>query len=425
MSELDEDALQDIYTWIDDIPLTRPKKNIARDFSDGVLVAEIIHHFLPKLVDLHNYISVNSTNQKVDNWNLLARKCFNKLAYNPDVELIRAVTHCKTGAIETVLGELRTHIEAFIAKRKAKSFVAKNQIQDQFADPQYIQENGYDNAYGYPAYTDPNYHNTDPNYHNTDPNYHNMQQQQQQQQVIDIPPNAPNPYQYQSPPHVIQDIRYNPSSNLPQQELSPRHTVKDVKQQPRKPVTQATKPKSKLPAKGKVAATTSTETSDLSSLRITLEEKEQALLASQETVQILQVKIRRLEHLLHLKDMRINELKGNPVSQEQVLMLQQHHQTSQQPQPPIHHPLPQYAQPSHQQPIPPAQKYTTQQANIPSHHPNAPMNTRPQPPAQHPNPNMNNNRNVPMQQYNYASMKFNAQPPLPGIPKTPPIDHER
>lgn len=33
-------------------------------------------------------------------------------------------------------------IEALIAKRKAKSFVAKNQIQDQFTDPQYLQENG-------------------------------------------------------------------------------------------------------------------------------------------------------------------------------------------------------------------------------------------------------------------------------------------
>mgnify|MGYP001795061976 CR=1 FL=1 len=32
---LDELILQDVYTWIDQIPLTRPKKNFARDFSDG------------------------------------------------------------------------------------------------------------------------------------------------------------------------------------------------------------------------------------------------------------------------------------------------------------------------------------------------------------------------------------------------------
>ena len=35
MSELNEQELQNLYAWIDDVPLTRQKKNIARDFSDG------------------------------------------------------------------------------------------------------------------------------------------------------------------------------------------------------------------------------------------------------------------------------------------------------------------------------------------------------------------------------------------------------
>ena len=37
MSDLgmDEEELQLIYNWVDEIPLSRPKKNIARDFSDG------------------------------------------------------------------------------------------------------------------------------------------------------------------------------------------------------------------------------------------------------------------------------------------------------------------------------------------------------------------------------------------------------
>ncbi|XP_072898222.1 sperm flagellar protein 1-like isoform X3 [Hemitrygon akajei] len=43
-------------------------------------------------------------------------------------------------------------------------------------------------------------------------------------------------------------------------------------------------------------------------VRILLEEKEQAVLVFQETIQILQVKIRRLEHLLHLKDVQIDDL---------------------------------------------------------------------------------------------------------------------
>ena len=32
---MDEEGLQLIYNWIDEIPLSRPKKNITRDFSDG------------------------------------------------------------------------------------------------------------------------------------------------------------------------------------------------------------------------------------------------------------------------------------------------------------------------------------------------------------------------------------------------------
>lgn len=32
---IDEGTLQEIYAWVDQIPLSRPKKNFARDFSDG------------------------------------------------------------------------------------------------------------------------------------------------------------------------------------------------------------------------------------------------------------------------------------------------------------------------------------------------------------------------------------------------------
>ena len=35
LTSLDEDGLQELYTWIDEINLSRPKRNIWRDFSDG------------------------------------------------------------------------------------------------------------------------------------------------------------------------------------------------------------------------------------------------------------------------------------------------------------------------------------------------------------------------------------------------------
>ena len=39
--DLTDEQLRAIYAWIDAIPLSRPKRNIARDFSDGVMLAEV------------------------------------------------------------------------------------------------------------------------------------------------------------------------------------------------------------------------------------------------------------------------------------------------------------------------------------------------------------------------------------------------
>ena len=70
--DVSDDELQDLYVWVDDIPLSRPKRNIARDFSDGVLVAEVcadratmssdslLRHFAPSgdtLVSVCSYVA--------------------------------------------------------------------------------------------------------------------------------------------------------------------------------------------------------------------------------------------------------------------------------------------------------------------------------------------------------------------------------
>ena len=44
--------IQAIYNWMDEIQLSRPRRNIARDFSDGVLLAEVLHQYFPRLVSL-------------------------------------------------------------------------------------------------------------------------------------------------------------------------------------------------------------------------------------------------------------------------------------------------------------------------------------------------------------------------------------
>lgn len=72
--EVGEDELQGLYTWVDTIPLSRPKRSIARDFADGVLVAEIVAHYFPRAVELHNYSAASSITQKMYNWNTLNQK---------------------------------------------------------------------------------------------------------------------------------------------------------------------------------------------------------------------------------------------------------------------------------------------------------------------------------------------------------------
>ena len=101
--DLTEDELKPLYKWIDQIPLSRPKRNIARDFSDGVLVAEVIAHFYPKLVELHNYSGANAMSPKVYNWQTLNARALKKLGFQIPREDFMDVCNCRAGAIERVL----------------------------------------------------------------------------------------------------------------------------------------------------------------------------------------------------------------------------------------------------------------------------------------------------------------------------------
>ncbi len=57
---LSDNEIKEVYEWVDEFELSKIKKNIGRDFCDGVLVAEILHEFYPEIVWLHCYNSVNS-----------------------------------------------------------------------------------------------------------------------------------------------------------------------------------------------------------------------------------------------------------------------------------------------------------------------------------------------------------------------------
>ncbi|CAK9823014.1 Sperm flagellar protein 1 [Anthophora retusa] len=102
--------LEEIYTWIEQIPFSKPKRNLARDFSDGVFMAELLKRYYPKYVDVHNYIAGNSIAKKIGNWCTLNRKVLSKLDIKLGKDIINQLANSQPGIIEKVLIDLRAKI---------------------------------------------------------------------------------------------------------------------------------------------------------------------------------------------------------------------------------------------------------------------------------------------------------------------------
>ena len=111
--ELDEDEIQAIYEWIDEIPLSRPKRNITRDFADGAMLAEVIKNYHPRLVELHNYPLAHNTQQKTNNWNILNTKVFKRMGFQISRSDVEKIVNSAPQAIEKVLAVVKQRIEDF------------------------------------------------------------------------------------------------------------------------------------------------------------------------------------------------------------------------------------------------------------------------------------------------------------------------
>ncbi|KAG9389653.1 hypothetical protein J8273_8952 [Carpediemonas membranifera] len=116
MSSLSEEELQDLYSWVDTIELSRPKRNIARDFSDACMFAELVHQFHPNLVELHNYSPASSFDQKKYNWQTLKKKILGRSKLNLPLsnEEIASLAKAEPGAIEELLWRARPAIDSFV-----------------------------------------------------------------------------------------------------------------------------------------------------------------------------------------------------------------------------------------------------------------------------------------------------------------------
>lgn len=119
---LTEEETNQIHFWIDSMTLSRPKRNIARDFNDAVLLAEIIATYIPNLVELHNYPAASSLKQKIYNYETLNSRVLKKLGYTIPRQIIEDIVNCKPGAIEVILNTIQYKIAKYREKKTLGNF---------------------------------------------------------------------------------------------------------------------------------------------------------------------------------------------------------------------------------------------------------------------------------------------------------------
>lgn len=103
---------EEVYEWVDKVPLTRVRKHFGRDFSDGCLTAEVIKHYWPEVVDLHNYQEALGATRKRENWVTLNHKILKKhLKINLTKSQIEDLCNTVKGAAEKVLVQIKKKLE--------------------------------------------------------------------------------------------------------------------------------------------------------------------------------------------------------------------------------------------------------------------------------------------------------------------------
>ena len=98
--------------WLLSLSLSHAIKNARRDFSNGYLVAEILHCYYPQDVPLHSFDDkASSEKRKRDNWALL-QKLFRRKGLRVSPDLVDGVLACRSGCIVPLLEKIHKHVTA-------------------------------------------------------------------------------------------------------------------------------------------------------------------------------------------------------------------------------------------------------------------------------------------------------------------------
>lgn len=131
-SRLNPFELKEILKWIDSFALSRSSKKLSRDFSDAVLLAEILKFEFPKLVDMHNYTACNSVQGKIKNWSALNRKVLKKLNVHLKEEEIERLAKAEMNFIEEVIFEVMNKVK--VAKSCEEESSLKSAVGNKTSD---------------------------------------------------------------------------------------------------------------------------------------------------------------------------------------------------------------------------------------------------------------------------------------------------
>jgi hypothetical protein len=105
LKQLSQVQMDEVYKWVDSFNLTQKKSLIQRDFSDGVMLYEILTQLFPKLLSQVKLQHFSCVSKKKENWLILNRIVFSKL----NIKL-------SDKQIERLVSQEESYIEKFLFK---------------------------------------------------------------------------------------------------------------------------------------------------------------------------------------------------------------------------------------------------------------------------------------------------------------------
>lgn len=216
------------------------------------IIAEVVKYFFPKYVDLHNFQSCNKIEGKRNNWQLLNWKVFSKFSFKITDDVVDSLINAQPRTIEKLLLLLRS---------KFQEYENSGEVNDTSFLPALSNQNGVSKV---------------------------------------ITPTS-NPRRIRRLPSL-----WNESRNMERGLPSPCNKTY-IAPKPTSKVTSGSKPANGSSWR-QANSTTGYHESVSNDLLQSYDQKVQECFKLQETVDILNAKLRRMQHLLELKDLRINEL---------------------------------------------------------------------------------------------------------------------